>query len=136
LERRSRKSARDATTRLPYHLLTLAVTHDCHFGLTAMREDAALLSGPLEHVSMKLMYGRDTRSVCSPPPCGEGSGVGVPRIGDDGASSHHPSPTLLQPAAGLPASGNSKSDQTPGFGWGRERTERVAALITRHRNVL
>ncbi len=40
-----------------------------------------------------------------------------------------PSPTLPQPAAGLPASGNLKSDQTPagrGLGGGREQTEFAA----------
>src|SRR5262245_59142117 len=53
-------------------------------------------------------------TVCSPPPCGEGLGVGV-RIAWRGSCGQQlpPSPSLPQPAAGLPASGKIKLDRTP-----------------------
>src|SRR5947208_420225 len=54
-----------------------------------------------------------TNSVCSPPPCGEGLGVGVPRCGNDGAPiAPPPSPTLPH-----------KAPQG-----GREQTSRIAPL--------
>src|SRR5882724_7040030 len=63
------------------------------------------------------MHSGATDSVYSPPPCGEGLGVGVAQLIEGGATvislrhpPPHPSPT---PAAGLPASGKSRSDQTP-----------------------
>src|SRR5262249_26992923 len=68
-------------------------------------------------------------AVRSPPPCGEGLGVGVARFlrrwRHRYLTASPPSPALPQPAAGLPASGQYKSDQTPasrGLVGGREQT--------------
>jgi sulfonate transport system substrate-binding protein len=72
-------------------------------------------------------------SVDSPPPCGEGFGVGVAQRGN--AEPHRITPLPNPPpqqAAGLPASGQFKGDPTPaGRGWvrGREQTECVVALV-------
>src|SRR5262245_65858512 len=51
----------------------------------------------LEHVRLCLKHVGDTYSVCSPPPCGEGLGVGVARFFAGGATEislppPHPSP--------------------------------------------
>src|SRR5262249_51673230 len=63
------------------------------------------------------MFSGAVHSVRSPPPCGEGLGVGIVRFVRSWRHCHHttppPSPLLPQPAAGLPASGRYKSDQTP-----------------------
>src|SRR5262249_6851489 len=72
----------------------------------------------LEHVRLCLKHFGAAHSVRSPPPCGEGLGVGVrQRITARPPPRRHSAsktrvnaleaPTLPQPAAGLPASGKS-----------------------------
>src|SRR5262245_5592155 len=67
-------------------------------------------------------------SVHSPPPCGEGLGVGVVVWGNISASPHHPPPPTPPPARlrACPLPANFRSDQTPagrGLVGGREHTE-------------
>src|SRR4051794_20447043 len=75
--------------------------------------------GALEHVPLRLIHYRATNSVCSPPPCGEGLGVGVLEFGTV-LHPHHPPP---QPS---PTSARLRASSTR-YG-GREQTSRVAPL--------
>src|SRR5712672_1794669 len=81
---------------------------------------------------------RAAYSVGSPPPCGEGLGVGVARCGDIILPTEPPlTPTLPRHKSGLPDL--CTFDAKPGqarVSWGREPTEQVATLTTLHRNML
>src|SRR6516164_9625764 len=83
----------------------------------------------LEHVRLRLKHVNAAYSVHSPPPCGEGLGVGVARFFANGATvispyhpSPHPSPSRLR-ACPLPANFSVTKPRQAGVWLGREQTE-------------
>src|SRR5262249_61347254 len=66
------------------------------------REDQGLIARPFARASCLCLKQNDAAySVHSPPPCGEGRGVGVVVWGNVSASPHHPpSPTLPHKGGG------------------------------------
>src|SRR5262245_50168581 len=82
----------------------------------------------LPPVSLCLMHGGATNSVCSPPPCGEGLGVGVVRRGICVPYRITPLPSPPPPELGFTRVRHFKrpKSDTSDFGWGREPTEFAA----------
>src|SRR5262245_58490892 len=81
---------------------------------------------------MNWMQDRATCSLCSPPPCGEGLGVGVSDCGTAVAKRITPLPSPPPPELGFTRVRHlkrPKSDKSD-FGWGREHTESAARSVS------